>query len=437
MSQKNNSQFNGFKFIKSSVGIEEYILKKNNLTVLVLEDHSAPVATFMVTYHVGSRNEAIGYTGSTHLLEHLMFKGSRNFNKEKGTAIWTELQNVGAQINATTWNDRTNYFEVVPSEHLERAIAIEADRMRFAFLKDEDRQPEMTVVRNEFERGENSPFDVLDKNLWATAYQAHPYHHSTIGWRSDIENISTERLQDFYHTYYWPNNATVTVIGDFNKKEALALIKRYFGEHDASKKSIPGMYTEEPEQEGPRRTLVSRAGQTGVVGVGHKSPEGLHKDTYAFQLLGKILTEGKTSRFYKSIIDSGLATSLFMYDFPFKDNGMFITYAFLTPDTDHQKVEDIILNEYKNIIENGISEEELNRAKAQTRASVAFSRDGSYSVASALNEAIAIGDWTFYTTYMDCIKKVTTKDLLLAAKRYLVEDKSTTGWFVPKNQEKV
>ena len=215
MSPKNKKKEPGFKFIKTSGGIEEYRLESNNLRILTLEDHSAPVATFMVTYHVGSRNEAIGYTGATHLLEHLMFKGSKKFNKEKNTAIWSELQNVGAQINATTWNDRTNYFEVVPSEHLERAIAIEADRMRHAFLKDEDRQPEMTVVRNEFERGENSPFDVLDKNIWATAYQAHPYHHSTIGWRSDIENVSTKRLKEFYNMYYWPNNATVTVIGDF------------------------------------------------------------------------------------------------------------------------------------------------------------------------------------------------------------------------------
>ena len=435
MSPKNNQIFPGFKFVKSSGGIEEYTLQKNDLTVLVLEDHSAPVATFMVTYHVGSRNEAIGYTGSTHLLEHLMFKGSRNFNKEKGTAIWTELQNIGAQINATTWNDRTNYFEVVPSEHLERAIAIEADRMRFAFLRDEDRQPEMTVVRNEYERGENSPFDVLDKNIWATAYLAHPYHHSTIGWRSDIENISTERLQEFYHTYYWPNNATATIIGDFNKAEALALIKNYFGEHNASKNNIPEMYTEEPEQEGPRRTAVKRAGQTGVVGVGHKTQEGLHEDTYAFQLLGKILSEGKTSRFYKTIVDRGLATSLMMYDFPLKDNGMFITYIFLTPDTDHQTVEDIVLEEYKKIINGGVTKEEIARAKAQTRASVAFSRDGSYAVASALNEAIAIGDWTFYTTFMDHIEKVSTKDIQRVAKKYLVEEKSTTGWFIPKTKK--
>ena len=432
MSPKNNQIFPGFKFVKSSGGIEEYTLQKNDLAVLVLEDHSAPVATFMVTYHVGSRNEAIGYTGSTHLLEHLMFKGSRNFNKEKGTAIWTELQNIGAQINATTWNDRTNYFEVVPSEHLERAIAIEADRMRFAFLRDEDRQPEMTVVRNEYERGENSPFDVLDKNIWATAYLAHPYHHSTIGWRSDIENISTERLQEFYHTYYWPNNATATIIGDFNKAEALALVRNYFGEHNASKNNIPEMYTEEPEQEGPRRTVVKRAGQTGVVGVGHKTQEGLHEDTYAFQLLGKILSEGKTSRFYRTIVDRGLATSLLMYDFPFKDNGMFITYIFLTPDTDHQTVEDIVLEEYNKIINGGVTKEEIARAKAQTRASVAFSRDGSYAVASALNEAIAIGDWTFYTTFMDHIEKVSTKDIQRVAKKYLVEEKSTTGWFIPK-----
>ena len=433
MSPKNKKKEPGFKFIKASGGIEEYCLTSNKLRVLTLEEHSAPVTTFMVTYHVGSRNEAIGHTGATHLLEHLMFKGSKKYNKENNTAIWTELQNIGAQINATTWNDRTNYFEVVPSEHLERAIAIEADRMRNAFLKDEDRQPEMTVVRNEFERGENSPFDVLDKNIWATAYQAHPYHHSTIGWRSDIENVSTKRLQEFYNVYYWPNNATVTVIGDFEKKRTLALIKKYFGAHGRSHHAIPEMYTEEPAQEGPRRIMVKRAGQTGIVGVGHKTPEGLNQDTYALQVLGKILTEGKISRLYKRIVDPGLATSLFMYDFPFKDCGMFISYVFLTPETDHSSVEEIILGEYRQIIKEGIKQKELDRAKAQIKANIAFSRDGSYAVASALNEAIAIGDWTFYSTFMDHIIKVSRKDIQRVAEKYLIEDQSTTGWFIPQN----
>ena len=421
-----------FKHIKSSRGIEEYQLKSNGLKVLMLQDSSTPVATFMVTYHVGSRNEAIGYTGSTHLLEHLMFKGSRNYNKEKGTAIWDELQNIGAQINATTWNDRTNYFEVVPSQYLEKAISIEADRMRYSFLRDEDRQPEMTVVRNEYERGENSPFDVLDKNIWATAYQAHPYHHSTIGWRSDIENVSTERLKDFYNIYYWPNNATATVIGDFNVDSTLSLIEKYFGEHSKSEHEIPKVYTEEPQQEGPRRIVVKRTGQAGITAVAHKTPHGLHNDIHAIHLLGKILCDGKSSRLYQKIVDQGLATSLFMYDFPFKDNGLFITYAFLTPEVSNQKVEEIILDEYNDIINNGVDQEELNRAIAKTRATVAFSRDGSYAVASALNEAIAIGDWEFYTNFLDNIEAVSTEKIQLAAKQYLVEDQSTVGWFIPK-----
>ena len=428
-----NSQF---ELIKSSGGIDEYRLKSNDLRVLMLQDLSTPVATFMVTYHVGSRNEAIGYTGSTHLLEHLMFKGSRNYNKENGTAIWDELQSIGAQINATTWNDRTNYFEVVPSEHIEKAISIEADRMRFSFLRDEDRQPEMTVVRNEYERGENSPFDVLDKNIWATAYQAHPYHHSTIGWRSDIENVSTERLKEFYDVYYWPNNATATIIGDFQKDTTLSLIAKYFGEHKKSDHEIPKVYTEEPLQEGPRRIVVKRSGQSGITAVAHKTPPGLDVDMYVFQVLGKILCDGKSSRLYKKIVDQGLATSLFMYDFPFKDNGLFITYAFLTPDTDNQKVEDIILKEYNDIISNGVEDSEIMRAVAQIRASVAFSRDGSYAVASALNEAIAIGDWQFYTSYVEKIELVSAKDIKRVAAKYLTEDQSTVGWFIPKNKSK-
>lgn len=428
-----NIKMNGIEYVQSSGGIDEYKMSSNDLTVLLMEDHSAPVLTFMVTYHVGSRNEAIGHTGSTHLLEHMMFKGSKRFNKKMGTAIWTVLQNVGARINATTWLDRTNYFELLPSEHLETAIAIEADRMRYAFIKDEDRQPEMTVVRNEFERGENDPFDALDKNIWATAYQAHPYHHSTIGWRSDIENVSTERLKEFYNTFYWPNNATVTIIGDFDQEDALKLVKKHFGKNKKSPHSIPEMYTTEPEQQGPRRLVVKRKGETGIVGIAHKSPAGISDDTYSLQILSKVLGGGKSSRLYKKIVDKGLATGFFMWDFPFKDNGLFATYVFLTPGTDHKTVEQIVLDEYENIRKNGVEEEEIDRAKAQIRSEIAFSRDGSYSVASALNEAIAIGDWKFYTTYNEKIAAVSTTDVQQAAKKYLVENQSTTGYFIPEN----
>ena len=422
-----------FEFVKSSGGIEEYRCTLNGLSVLLMEEHSAPVATFMVTYHVGSRNEAIGHTGSTHLLEHMMFKGSKNFNKENGNPIWTVLQDVGAQINATTWMDRTNYFELLPSKHLGSAIAIEADRMRNLFLRDADRQPEMTVVRNEFERGENDPFGTLDKNMWATAYQAHPYHHNTIGWRSDIEGVSTERLREFYETYYWPNNATVTIIGDFDKDEALQMILDNYGAIPRSPHEIPEMYTVEPEQEGARRFVIKRSGEMGIVGIAHKTQAGLHKDNYALQVLSRILGDGKSSRLYKKLVDKGLATRVSMWDFPFRDNGLFITYVFLTPETKHEDVEKIILDEYDLIKTNGVTDEEIVRAKGQVRAEQAYSRDGSYSIASNLNESIAIGDWTYYTNYVENINKVTNEEILRTVNTYLIEDKSTTGHFVPLN----
>jgi zinc protease len=420
-----------FEFVKSSGGIDEYRCTLNDLTILLMEGHSAPVVTFMVTYHVGSRNEAIGHTGSTHLLEHMMFKGSKNYNKENGNPIWTVLQDIGAQINASTSMDRTNYFELLPSEHLGRAIAIEADRMRNLLLRDEDRQPEMTVVRNEFEGRENDPFEGLNKNIWATAYQAHPYHHSTIGWRSDIEGVSTERLREFYETFYWPNNATVTIIGDFKKDDALQIILDNYGTIIKSPHEIPEMYTTEPEQKGARRFVIKRSGQMGIVGIAHKTPEGLHEDNYIFQILSRILGGGKSGRLYKKIVDKGLATSVSIWDYPLRDNGLFITYAFLTPGTKQKDVEKIILDEYKLLKNKGVTNEEIARAKGQIRAEQAYSRDGSYSIADNLNEAIAIGDWTYYTDYLENINKVTKEDIQRIVETYLIEDKSTTGYFIP------
>ena len=233
----------------------------------------------MVTYHVGSRNEAVGYTGSTHLLEHLMFKGSENFNKENNKTVWELLESKGARVNATTWFDRTNYYEVLPREWIADAIALEADRMRTARITEEDRKSEMPIVRNEFERGENLPIQALDKQIWSTAFQAHPYHHDTIGWRSDIENVSIERLQQFYNDFYWPNNATGHDCRKFEIEEVLELIPRNIsGEHSkAPKKEFPRMYTEEPVQQGERRALVKRAG-VDMVAVAHNIPNAHHED---------------------------------------------------------------------------------------------------------------------------------------------------------------
>ncbi|HHM02006.1 MAG TPA: insulinase family protein [Caldithrix abyssi] len=422
----------GFSKGRQAGGIQEYTLKSNGLTVLLMEDHSAPVLTFMVTYRVGSRNEVTGTTGSTHLLEHLMFKGTPKYNKANGGHIDNVLGNIGARLNATTWLDRTNYFESIPSDYLETAIDIESDRMRNLLLRKEDKDAEMTVVRNEFERGENSPFSALSKSIWATAFQAFPYHHSTIGWRSDIENVTIPKLREFYDTFYWPNNATVTVIGDFNEENALNLIKKYYGKIPASPKPIPQLYTTEPKQEGPRRVIVKRPGQLGVVAVAWKVPEGTHKDSYALNVLDKILSSGKSSRYYKALQDKNKTVSNFNFYAQLQYPGLFASYAFLAPGATHEEVEEIILKEIDSIKTHGVSAGEVQRAINQVEAETAFGRDGSFSIAAQLNEAIATGDWTLYTSYEENIKKVTPQEVQEVAKKYLNEDQSTTGYFIPQ-----
>ncbi|HEX8891052.1 MAG TPA: pitrilysin family protein, partial [Pyrinomonadaceae bacterium] len=261
----------GVEFVTEEDGIREYRLE-NGMKVLLVENRVAPVATVMVLYRVGSRNEAVGYTGSTHLLEHMMFKGTPTFNKEKNTQIAATLQKIGAAFNATTWYDRTNYFETVPSDQLELAIQLEADRMRNSFIADADRQSEMTVVRNELERGQNEPSEVLDEAVYAAAFREHPYHHPTIGWRADVEGVPTARLKEFYDTFYHPNNATVILVGDFEEAEVLVLINKYFGAYEASSDPIPEVYTEEPQQQGERRLVIRRAGELALVQIGFHTP---------------------------------------------------------------------------------------------------------------------------------------------------------------------
>src|SRR5277367_1236774 len=262
----------GFSHVKSLGGIDEYTLDSNGLTVLLVPDHSAPVVTFQVTYEVGSRNEVTGTTGATHILEHMMFKGSENFNDPKGNSVKQYLERVGGQFNASTSFDRTNYFSTTGRDSLEGYIAIEADRMRHLWLHEADRQSEMTVVRNEYERGKNDPNDVLMEEVTATAYEALPYHHPTIGWKSDIEHVPITKLHEFYDTFYWPNNATVTVVGDVDPATALALVKKYYGAYTRSPQPIPSIYTEEPAQSGERRVTIKRPGELGTVIIAHKVP---------------------------------------------------------------------------------------------------------------------------------------------------------------------
>ena len=421
----------GFSHVRSLGGIDEYRLDSNGLTVLLVPDHSAPVVTFEVTYQVGSRNEVTGTTGATHILEHMMFKGSESFNDAKGNSIKQMLEHVGGQFNATTSFDRTNYFATIGRESLEGYIAIEADRMRHLWLRESDRQAEMTVVRNEYERGKNDPENVLMEEVAAAAYVALPYHHPTIGWKSDIEHVPIAKLREFYDTFYWPNNAVVTVVGDIEAESVLGLVKKYYGVYPRSPAPIPAMYTEEPAQTGERRVMVKRPGELGTLIVAHKVPNGRDSDQAPLEMLDAILSSGKNARLYRALVDQGLALSAGAGTDPRHDLSLHTLYAALTPGTSHDQVEKALLAEINKIKTSGVTPAEVATVKQQFIAEDAYKRDGTAAVASELSEWIGVGDWTLYVTFPQKVLQVTPADVQRVARQYFGADQSTTGWFVP------
>jgi zinc protease len=421
----------GYAAVRSLGGIDEYQLDGNGLTVLIVQDHSAPVVTFQVTYRVGSRNEVTGTTGATHILEHLMFKGTDSYNDPKGNSIKQYLERVGGQFNASTAVDRTNYFATIGRDDLEGYVAIEADRMRHLWLHEADRQAEMTVVRNEYERGKNDPNNALLEEVTAAAYVALPYHHPTIGWKSDIEHVPIEKLHEFYDTFYWPNNATVTVVGDVQPAAALALVKKDYGAYPHSPQPIPAIYTEEPPQTGARRVIVTRPGELGTVVIAHKVPNGRDADIPALEMLDAILSSGKSARLYRALVDQGLALSADAGTDLHRDLSLHTVYATLAPGATHPQVEQALNREIAKIKSDGVTLDEIARVKQQFLAADAYKRDGTAGVAGELNEWIAVGDWTLYVTFPQKVEQVTPADVQRVARQYLNEEQSTTGWFVP------
>ncbi|MGJ8639130.1 MAG: M16 family metallopeptidase [Opitutaceae bacterium] len=425
----------GIEHVQTLDGIEEYRLSSNGMRVLLLPNEGQPVATVMVTYEVGARNEVTGTTGATHILEHMMFKGTDRFNSAEGNDYSSLMERIGARANATTYFDRTNYYATLPSDYVPLTIELEADRMRNLRIRQEDLDSEMTVVRNEYERGENNPVRTLIKEIYAAAFVAHPYQHPTIGWRSDIENTSPEKLRNFYDIYYWPENATLTVIGGFDKAKTIQSIIEHYGPISNAQEPIPAMTTQEPEQLGARRLEIERTGQVGVVLTAFKVPEGTHEDWAALALLQQILGADKTGRLYRALEDNGKASATFAFAPKLKDPCLFIFGAYLTPEATHGETEAIILDEIQKLITGGIGEDELARAKSVIKAETVYGRDGSYAIADQINEAIAMGDWKSYVTVPKAIQAVTAEELQRVAAEYFISKNSTTGWFIPKQSQ--
>ncbi|GAB4296475.1 MAG: pitrilysin family protein [Myxococcota bacterium] len=431
MAKKNHTK------VDEKEGVSEYRLQ-NGLKVLIAEDHRAPVATFMVLYRVGSRNEATGYTGLTHFLEHMLFKDTKNFNKKKNNRIIKILDSIGADFNGTTWLDRTNYFATVPIQHLELYMQMEADRMQNLILDPDEVKNERVVVLNELERADNRPDRLMNRELYAQAFREHPYHHPTLGWRSDVENFSIKMVKYFYETYYRPNNATVIIVGDVKPEEALAKVEKHFGKIKPAQKPIPTVYTAEPPQKGERRFLLNHPAPQPVVMLGFHTPPATHEDTPAILVMDAIFSGawGKkvSSRLYQAFVEKKLATMAVSNPDETRDPGLFKIWAELHKGVELIKAERIFWKEIEKIQQGDFSKKEIKRAKKQIEVQLIYGREGMNHLAFVLGEAEAAGDWKLFADKLEKVKKVTKEDIIRVANKYLVRDNATIGWLNPTDE---
>jgi zinc protease len=422
-------------------GVAQYRLRSNDMTIVVVPNHASPVVTFMVVYHVGSRNEGPGNTGSAHLLEHMIFnRSTENFGRANGHKTFQEvLHEAGADFassNMTTWYDRMNGFSTVPSDKLELAMKIEADRLGRGLVLDSERKTEMSVVRNEFEISENDPLGALFKATIGTAFQAHPYRWSVLGYRSDIEGVTTEKLREHYKTFFWPNNAAAVLVGDFDLEKALTLFDREFGGFKKAPHPIPDVITVEPPQEGERRIVVRRPGSLAYVMVGYMRPGATHPDFHALDVLQAVLSRGANSRLSIEMIEKGFATSAQANLFEFKDPFPFLISAAVAPGRTHAEVEATIKKIVADVARDGITDAELARARRQIEVDFVREIDGPFRYARLLGQSIAVGSWKRALTHADNINAVTAADVKRVAAAYLVPDCATVGWFVPDDAAK-
>lgn len=408
-------------------GITEYRLP-NGLKVLLFPDASKPTVTVNVTYLVGSRHENYGETGMAHLLEHLLFKGTPRHRN-----IPQQFADRGMDYNGTTSLDRTNYYEVFQAspDNLKWALDMEAERMTRSFIAKKDLDSEMTVVRNEYESGENDPFGVLYKRMESVAYDWHSYGRSTIGNRSDIENVRIENLQAFYRTYYQPDNAVLLVAGKFDPSQTLAWISKTFGVIPKPKRALPKFWTVEPTQDGERQFAVRRKGDVQIVLVGYKVPSGLHADADPLAFMNQVLGDTPNGRLHKQLVESGKAAQVFAFGQPGFAPSLQVFGAVVKMGQPVEAVRDELIAAVEGFAQAAPSEEEMERTRREYANSVEKALNNPQQVGVALSEHIALGDWRLLFQGRDGLASITSAQVAAAAGRYLKRDNRVVGTFIP------
>ena len=412
----------------------------NGLRVLIWEAHAAPVATFWVWYRVGSRNEGTGTTGISHWVEHMLFKGTPS--RPSGT-LTRMVDRLGGRWNAFTWKDYTAYFEVLPAEHIETAVRLEADRMVNALFEPDVVASERTVIISEREGQENFAGYYLREEIDALAFKAHPYRNPVIGWKSDLRAITRDDLYQHYRTYYHPSNALVIAAGDIDTDRTAALINDAFGALPAGQRA-PEVRTGEPVQEGERRVVLRRpGGGAAYVGVAFHVPAAGHQDIPALMVLDGLLSGfngpvpfdggsgGRSSRLYRALVDGGLAADVGSGMAQSIDPTLFRVSATVRAGAEAAAVESAILNELTRIRQDPVTADELTRVKRQAQAQFVYMLDGASRRAVALGAVAIVDRPEGLFALPEQIERVTADDVTRVARTYLGERTRTVGWYLP------
>ena len=414
--------------------VQEFTLS-SGLKVLLVEEPKAPVITVQIWYKVGSRNEVMGRAGLSHMLEHMMFKGTSKYGKGEFSKI---IKKNGGNDNAFTSQDYTAYFENLAADKLELALEMEADRLQGLLLDDKEFRLEREVVKEERRlRVEDVPPSYLVEQMYAQAFMTHPYHWPIIGWFNDLDAMNRQDLKAYYEKHYAPNNATLVIVGDVKAETALPLIKKYFEGFPKGNPALPPSIVE-PEQKGERRIVVKREAQLPFIYFGYKVPNFKSPDVRALAVLENILSAGKSARLFDALVyRKKLALQVGAgYNELAADPELFTFYAVVKPGVKIADVEKAVLTEIERLKKEPPSDMELQKAKNQVEAKYIFEQDSIFRQAMLLGTAETAGaGWQYIADYVDKVRTVTREDIQRVARKYLNEDTRTVGILIPVAQK--
>jgi zinc protease len=401
----------------------------NGLKILTLEKPGLPLVSFQVWYRVGSRNERPGITGISHLLEHMMFKGTDRVGPEEFSRI---VQKHGGNCNAFTSEDYTAYYENISTEFIHIAMELESDRMANLKLDPAEFGPERNVVKEERRLRENSPYGHLFEQLNAAAYIAHPYGWPVLGWMSDLEAMTSEDLAQYYRTYYAPDNATCVIVGDIKRKDAVAMVAKHFGQIPAGRIKRPRVSTVEPPQLGERRVKVVADVRMPIVAMGYHIPAVGHRDIYALEVLSNILSQGESSRLHRKLVyEEQLALFAGGYSESQTDPGLFLFYSAPLEGKTTEQLEAAIIGELDKVLREGVTSRELQKSKNQLEADFIFRQQRNNGLAIQIGSAQTQLSWRYLNSYLANIRRVTNQDIMAVARRYFQENNRTVATLVP------